>query len=168
MIASERLILVGQGGKDDVEEALVELGRALGFEVVVVDPNPQLRAKPDRLVTAAVPDPAELVIGPRDSVVVLTKGERDVAVLRALANSPSRYVGLLGSRRRVQKDREELHAAGVGKAFLTGLHAPIGIDVGAQSPAEIAISILAEVIAAKYGKSVPRPSADATPNPKAS
>lgn len=168
MLPSERLILIGQGGKDDVEEALVELGRTLGFEVVVVDPNPQLRAKPDRVVTAAMPDPAELAIGHRDSVVVLTKGERDVAVLRALASSPSRYVGLLGSRRRVQKDREELHAAGVGDAFLTGLHAPIGIDVGAQSPAEIAVSILAEVIAAKYGKTVPRHPADAAPDPKSS
>lgn len=161
MLPSERLILVGQGGRDDVEDALVELARPLGFEIVVVDPNPQLRSKPDRLVTQALPDTAELGIGRRDSVVVLTKGERDVAVLRALADASARYVGLLGSRRRVQKDREELRATGVSDGFVAGLRAPIGIDIGAQSPAEIAVAILAEVIAAKYGKSVPRPSTEA-------
>jgi xanthine dehydrogenase accessory factor len=161
MLPSERLVLVGQGGKDDVEEALVDLGRAVGFEVVVVDPNPQLRSKPDRVLALAVPDPAELALSRHDSVVVLTKGERDVTVLKTLAASPSRYVGLLGSRRRVLKDREELRAAGVSDHFLATLHAPIGIDIGARSPAEIAVAILAEVIAAKYGKSVLRPPSEA-------
>lgn len=152
ILPSERLILVGQGGKDDVEEALVELGKSLGFEVVVVDPNPQLRAKPDRVIAAPVPDTATLAIGRHDSVVVLTKGERDVAVLRAVASAPARYVGMLGSRRRVEKDREELRAAGVSASFLAALHAPIGVDIGARTPAEIAVAILAEVIATKYGK----------------
>lgn len=156
ILPSERLILVGQGGKDDVEEALVELGHAVGLEVVVVDPNPQLRARPDRVVTAAVPDPTELAIGRHDSVVVLTKGERDVRVLQALATSRSRYVGLLGSRRRVQKDRDELRAAGVGDPFLAELHAPIGLDIGAQSPTEIAVAIVAEILATKYGRAPPR------------
>ena len=89
-----------------------------------------------------------------------------MTVLLALANSPSRYIGLLGSRRRVQKDREELRTAGVADPFLAGLRAPIGIDIGARSPTEIALSILAEVIAAKYGKSVPRPHGEATSGPR--
>lgn len=160
MFPSERLVLIGQGGKDDTEEALVELGSALGFEVVVVDPSPQLRSKPDRLVTSAVPDPVALSLGRHDSVVVLTKGERDVAVLKAVAAATPRYVGLLASHRRAQKDREELLAAGVPPAFVTGLRAPVGVDIGARSPAEIAVAILAEVIGAKYGKAGPRPPAD--------
>jgi xanthine dehydrogenase accessory factor len=153
MLPSERLVLVGQGGKDDVEEALVDLGTTLGFEVVVVDPSPQLRAKPHRLIAAAVPEPSELGLGGHDSVVVLTKGERDVAVLRSLAVVPTRYVGLLASHRRAQKDRDELRALGVPDSFLARLRTPIGIDIGARSPAEIAVSILAEVLATKYGRS---------------
>jgi len=152
MLPSERLVLIGQGGKDDVEEALVELGRVLGFEVVAVNPNPQFRAKPDTIISTALPGPSELALSRHDSVVVLTKGERDVAVLRSLAESPARYVGLLASHRRAEKDRAELRDAGVSAPFLDRLHTPIGLDIGARSPAEIAVAVLAEVIATKYGK----------------
>jgi xanthine dehydrogenase accessory factor len=156
MMPSERLVLIGQGGRDDVEDALVRFGKALDFEVVVVDPNPELTESPDRLVKNSVPDPEELSLGDRDSVVVLTKGERDVAVLTKLARRQPRYVGLLASRHRVDLNREQLKANGVSEEFLKGLHAPIGVDIGARAPTEIALSILAEVVAAKYGKSVPR------------
>jgi xanthine dehydrogenase accessory factor len=156
MLPSERLVLVGQGGRDDVEDALVRFGRELDFEVVVVDPNPQLTGHADRVIVASVPDPAEVGLGERDSVVVLSKGERDVAILSAVARSHPRYVGLLASRHRVQKNRAELEANGVSPEFLAALHAPIGADIGAKSPGEIALSILAEIIATKYGKSIPR------------
>ena len=152
MLPSERLVVVGQGGRDDVEEALVRFGRALDFEVVVVDPNPQLSAEPDRLLRAGIPDLADLSIGERDSIVILTKGERDVALLTAFARVRPRYVGLLASRHRVAKDREALASDGVPREFLDALHAPIGIDIWARSPAEIAVSILAEVIAIRYGR----------------
>ncbi len=151
MMPSERLVLVGQGGRDDVEESLVRFGKDLEFEVVVVDPAPQLSTAPDRLVTAGVPDPVALALGDRDSVVVLTKGERDVAVLSALSGTPLRFVGLLASRHRTEKDREQLRARGVREEFVTSLRAPVGVDIGARTPSEIALSILAEVVAAKYG-----------------
>jgi len=163
MMPSERLVLIGQGGRDDVEDALVRFGKALDFEVVVVDPNPELTESPDRLVKNSVPDPDALALGDRDSVVVLTKGERDVAVLSSLAGAPVRYVGMLASRHRVEKNRAELKAKGISESFLAGLHAPIGVDIGARAPTEIALSILAEVVAAKYGKArahAPKPSAD--------
>lgn len=152
MMPSERLVLIGQGGRDDVEDALVRFGKALDFEVIVVDPNPELTESPDRLVKDSVPDPETLALGDRDSVVVLTKGERDVAVLTNLARTPARYVGMLASRHRVDKNREELKQNGISETFLAGLHAPIGVDIGARAPSEIALSILAEVVAAKYGK----------------
>jgi xanthine dehydrogenase accessory factor len=156
VLPAERLVIVGQGGKDDVEEALVHLGRALGFEVVVVDPLPQLQEQPDRVVKAAGMDAAALDLGSRDSVVVLTKGERDVAVLEAVSRANVRFVGLLASRTRLQKDLGELQARGVPASFVDRLHAPIGLDIGAQSPAELALAILADVVATKYGKDVPR------------
>ncbi|HYM40331.1 MAG TPA: XdhC family protein [Thermoplasmata archaeon] len=154
MLPAERLVIVGQGGKDDVEEGLVHLGKALGFEVVVVDPAPQLHEEPDRVIEASDLDLKALPLGCRDSVIVLTKGERDVGVLESLAHANARFVGLLASRHRLQKDLGELASHGVPKTFLEGLHAPIGLDIGAKTPAELALAILADVIATKYGKDV--------------
>ncbi|TLZ46227.1 MAG: XdhC family protein [Methanobacteriota archaeon] len=155
MLPTERLILVGQGGRDDIEDALVYQGKALGFEVVVVDPMPDLREMPDAIVNAAEIDPKAFPIGNRDSIVVLTKGERDVSVLEALSKTEARFVGLLASRRRLKKDLEELERRGVTKDFLSRLHAPIGLDIGARTPPELALAIMADVLATKYGRDVP-------------
>lgn len=155
MLPTERLVLIAQGGRDDIEDALVHQGKALGFEVVVVDPLPDLREPPDALMKSADVDPKALLLTERDSVVVLTKGERDVAILEALSRSKARFVGLLASRRRLHKDIEELRKLGVGEAFLKNLHAPIGLDIGARTPPELALAIMADVVAAKYGRDVP-------------
>lgn len=155
VLPAERLVIVGQGGKDDVEEALVHLAKTLGFEVVVVDPVPQLRERPDRILETADLELGELPLGSRDSVVVLTKGERDVEVLAALSQASPRFVGLLASRMRLHKDLDELRARGIPASFLEHLHAPIGLDIGAQTPAELALAILADVVATKYGKDAP-------------
>ncbi|MGQ0797627.1 MAG: XdhC family protein [Methanobacteriota archaeon] len=154
MLPAERLVVVGQGGKDDVEDALVHLGKALGLEVVVVDPAPALREEPDVVVKAAELDPT-IPIGDRDYVVVLTKGERDVAVLEALSRSNAKFVGLLASRHRLRKNLDDLRKLGVREGFLASLHAPVGLDIGAKTPAELALAILGDVIATKYGKDVP-------------
>ena len=155
MLPTERLILIGAGGKDDVEDALVHLGKSLGFRVVVIDPAPALRETADEVIEEADLNPSSLVIGDRDSVVVLTKGERDVEVLRALSKTNARFVGLLASRQRLRKDLEELRSLGIREEFLSSLHAPIGLDIGAKTPPELALAILADVIATKYGKDVP-------------
>jgi len=155
MLPTERVILVGQGGRDDVEDALVHLAKALGFEVVVVDPMPNLREAPDVIVKSAVVDPKTIPIGNRDSIVVLTKGERDVDILESLSKTNARFVGLLASRRRLRKDMEELERRGVPQPFLSRLHAPIGLDIGARTPPELALAIMADVLATKYGRDVP-------------
>jgi len=155
MLPTERVILVGQGGRDDVEDALVHQAKALGFEVVVVDPMPDLREAPDAIVKSAVVDPKTIPIGNRDSIVVLTKGERDVDILESLSKTNARFVGLLASRRRLRKDMEELERRGVPQPFLSRLHAPIGLDIGARTPPELALAIMADVLATKYGKDVP-------------
>ena len=156
MLPTERVILVGQGGRDDVEDALVHQAKALGFEVIVVDPVPDLREAPDVIVKSSVVDPKTLPIGNRDSIVVLTKGERDVDLLESLSKTDARFVGLLTSRRRLKKDMEELERRKVSKAFLARLHAPIGLDIGARTPPELALAIMADVLATKYGRDVPR------------
>jgi len=158
MLPTERLIVVGQGGRDDIEEALVHQAKALGFEVVVVDPMPDLRETPDVLVKAADIDLTTLPIGDRDSVVVLTKGDRDVEILEVLSRTQARFVGLLASRRRLKKDLEELLKRGVPDSFRSRLHAPIGLDIGARTPPELALAIMADVLATKYGRDVPHKS----------
>ncbi len=149
MIPTHRLILVGQGGRDDVEGALVHLGKILGFEVVVVDPTPVLSEAPHELVTDSHVDAQRLGLSAHDFAVVLTKGERDVAVLEALSRTPVKFVGLLASRHRVKQDIEELAKRGVPPEFQKVLHAPIGLDIGAKTPEELAVAILGEVIATK-------------------
>ena len=86
-------------------------------------------------------------------VVVLTRGHRqDFDVLRALSSRTFRYVGLIGSRAKVARLTEALIDAGVPAEWIKQLRAPIGFDIGAVSPEEIAVAILAELIAVRRGK----------------
>jgi xanthine dehydrogenase accessory factor len=154
-LPQQRLILIGQGGKDDVEDALVRLGKTLDFEVVVIDHSPTLSEQPDRLIKDVDFNLSTFEFLGSDSVVVLTRGERDLETLRTLSKFKLRYVGMLGSRQRVAEDIDKLGKLGVGSDFLTSLRAPIGAEIGAITAAEIALSIMAEVVAVKYDKSVP-------------
>jgi len=163
MLPTPRLVLVGEGGKDDLEAALVHYGQRLGFEVVVVDPHPVLSEPPHQIVRQSTVDPVALALGPSDYVVVLTKGERDVTVLEALSKAPIRYVGLLASRHRLRQDLDALTQRAVDPEFRTRLRAPIGIDIGAKTPEEIAVAIFAEIVATKYGKAVARAPATTQP-----
>ena len=90
---------------------------------------------------------------PTTYAVIVTRGHRhDLDTLRSLATKPARYVGLIGSRAKVKLLFDTLAAEGVSPESLGRVHAPIGLDIGAITPQEIAVSILAEVIAVKHGK----------------
>jgi xanthine dehydrogenase accessory factor len=85
--------------------------------------------------------------------VVLTRGHRqDYDAIRALAGHELRYVGLIGSRAKVAKIVERALEEGVSADWLRGVHAPVGLDIGAVTPEEIAVSILAQLIAVRRGK----------------
>jgi xanthine dehydrogenase accessory factor len=156
-LPTERLVLIGQGGKDDVEDALVQLGRMLDYEVVVIDHAPVLSEQPDKLIKDPDFDLTKFDFSPSDSVVILTKGERDVEVLEALLNHGKkvRFIGLLASKKRAKMDIEELERRGGDKEFLGSIHTPVGVDIGAITPAEIAVSIFSEIIAVRHGKHLP-------------
>jgi xanthine dehydrogenase accessory factor len=80
-------------------------------------------------------------------VVIVTRGHAyDLEALRVVVDSQAAYVGMIGSRRKVRTTFERLVADGVPQSLLERVHAPIGLDIGAQTPAEIAVSILAEII----------------------
>jgi xanthine dehydrogenase accessory factor len=95
-------------------------------------------------------------LGRRTSIVLVTRGHRhDYVCLRALARSGAEpaYVGMIGSRRRVRAAFEQLAAEGVEAEWLSRIHAPLGLDIGAETPAEIAIAVGAEIVLAARGGS---------------
>ena len=85
--------------------------------------------------------------------MIVTRGHtHDLDALRGLTAHPLRYLGLIGSKAKVRRIFDELLAQGAPDESLKGVHAPIGLDIGAITPQEIAVSIVAELIAAKHGK----------------
>jgi xanthine dehydrogenase accessory factor len=89
-------------------------------------------------------------------VVIVTRGHtNDLEALRALAPRDLRYLGLIGSRAKVARIYDALTEDGMPANLLERVHAPIGLDIGAVTPQEIAVSILAELIAVKHGKEHP-------------
>ena len=151
----ERLILLGGG---HVSLALYEAALQVGFAVSVVDDRPAF-ASYTRFPEAkeVICDSFEnalprLNIGAGDFVCVLTRGHRDdVTCMKFLlrGNEP-RYLGMIGSHRRVKGLFELLAEEGYDKERIGRVHAPIGLSIGAVTPAEIAVSILAELIAARH------------------
>src|SRR5258708_34270728 len=105
-LPADRLVLIGQGGKDDVEDGLVRMGKALGFETIVIDHLPVLTEDPDTLVTDLDYNLSVFKFEESDSVVVLTKGERDVPTLEVLSKRKVRFLGILASLQRGAADVE--------------------------------------------------------------
>ena len=147
-----RLLVVGA---TDTAEELCRAAKALGWRTAVIDPRPALVTRerlpsPDEL-TVAWPD--ELEAGDDTAVVVLTHEERlDVPALTKALASDAFYVGAIGSRRTQEKRRERLLEAGLDGEQLERLAGPAGLDLGAHTPAETAVSILAEVLAVRAGR----------------
>jgi xanthine dehydrogenase accessory factor len=151
-----RLYIIGAG---HVGYQLGQIAPTVGFRLHVVDDrqkfaNHERFGAADEVVVDNVADWARSAEIPESAfVVVLTRGHRqDFDVLRALAGRTFRYLGLIGSRAKVARLTDALLADGVSADWLRQLHAPIGFDIGAISPEEIAVAILAELIAVRRGK----------------
>jgi xanthine dehydrogenase accessory factor len=156
---SPELFIVGAG---HVGFHLARLAGEVGFRVHVIDDREKF-ANAERF-----PDAVELVVDdipswlsrtslpPQGYAVIVTRGHtNDLEALRALAVRELRYLGLIGSRAKVARIYEALAADHLPAAALERVHAPIGLDIGAVTPQEIAVSILAELIAVKHGKTHP-------------
>ncbi len=154
-VAAERLIILGHGARDELEDRLVEMGKALEFHVVVVGHTPS-STKPDEFHEELDFDIKTFQWRPTDTVLILSRTERSVGMLEDLSTSGVRYVGLLASQKRAGKNLESLKRKRVSQEYLKTVKTPVGIDIGAVGPAEIALSILADVVAARHGKSLPR------------
>jgi xanthine dehydrogenase accessory factor len=152
-----RLVVVGAV---EVARSLVRIAAELGYETVVVDgraafATPERFPSVDRLVVGWPDEVADAIgLGPRDAVAVLTHDVKfdEPAIVEALRRG-CRYVGAVGSRKTQADRRERLRAAGVADADLDRLRGPIGLDLGGREPAETALAIMAEVVAARFGGS---------------
>ncbi len=144
------LVIVGAG---HIGAACAELARFLGFRTVLLDDRPELLAKEkfpnvDELHAGDLAaELGQLEITPQSYVVLVTRAHTlDASVLRAVIDKPAAYLGMLGSKRRVLTVYETLKSEGVPEESFQRLHAPIGLPIGAETPQEIAVSIMAEII----------------------
>lgn len=147
-----KLVIVGGG---HLAEAIAWLAKRLGFHITVVDPY----ATEDRFPNAdsllrASPEEALPNLGLDDNtyLVILGEHEFDVPSLKAALGKVA-YIGMIGSRRRVAAAFEQVLKMGFKPDDLKAVYAPVGLDIGAETPEEIALSILAEILAIRRGGS---------------
>jgi xanthine dehydrogenase accessory factor len=161
-----RLLIIGAG---QLSRAVAPMALALDFEVICCDPREEYHLTWDIANTTfskAMPDDliVELQLDPHSAVIAVTHDPKldDMALLEAL-KSPAFYVGALGSRVNTAKRKERLKLFDLSESEIDRLHGPIGLDLGSKTPAEIAVSIMAEIVAVKNGvalaqkKAVPSP-----------
>jgi xanthine dehydrogenase accessory factor len=146
-------------GAGHVGYFVAKMAHEVAFKVHVVDDREKF-ANSDRfgegidVVVDNIPAWLETHQLPATSyAVIVTRGHtHDLDAMRALAKQPLRYLGLIGSKAKVKRIFDALIEEGMPADRLKGIHAPIGLDIGAITPQEIAVSILAELIAVKHGK----------------
>jgi xanthine dehydrogenase accessory factor len=149
-----RMLVIGAG---QLSRALAQMALGLDFEVIVCDPREEYHLTwdvPGTTFSTAMPDDLalDLQLDPHTAVVAVTHDPKldDLALLEAL-KSPAFYIGALGSRSNTAKRKERLALFDLSSAEIERLHGPIGLDIGSRTPAEIAVSILAEIVAVKNG-----------------
>ncbi len=159
-----RLIVAGAG---HVSEPVAEIGKMAGFHVTVIDDRPEFANRgrfptADEVVcTSYVEFFQNLPVNPNTFIVLLTRGHKfDVVSLQELLRREeaieqeqrTAYIGMIGSRRRISGVFEQLKDEFSDHNF-TNIYSPVGLDIGGQTPAEIAVSIMAEILKVKNGKS---------------
>ena len=151
------LVIVGAG---HIARPLCRVGAMLGFRVTVLDDRPEFATRErfpeaDRLIRADFADPLrDVTLGTGTHLVLVTRGHKyDYEVLRDVLGRPvlPAYIGMIGSRRRTRAALEQLAREGVAREQLLRIHAPIGLDIGAETPEEIAVAIAAEVVRLRRG-----------------
>jgi xanthine dehydrogenase accessory factor len=148
-----QLVMVGGG---QLADYLARIALTLGFHVWLCDPREQYDSRvPEVVLSRRMPDDllAELTPRTRAAVVTLAHDPKldDMALMEALRGGGFFYVGALGSQRSSAARRKRLLTLGISEAELAGLRAPVGIDIGSHTPAEIAVAIAADLVAARHG-----------------
>jgi len=156
LLPPEEILIFGAG---HISIYVAKLAKMVGFKVTVIDDRKEF-AHPDRFPEAdeiLVEDIEKALtnfkITPSTYIIIVTRGHlKDEEVLASVIKSPAAYLGMIGSRNKNAVIFEHLEEQGITTEELKRVHAPIGIDIGAQTPAEIAVSIIAEIIQVRRRK----------------
>jgi xanthine dehydrogenase accessory factor len=146
-----QLVIFGAG---HVGQAVALMGALIGYDVIVIDDREEFASRkrlPDPRIGLLVSDYAsaagKLSISASTALVIVTRGHQyDEVCLKSVLGSNALYLGMIGSRRRVLSVFKKLESEGISERELQRVHAPIGLKIGARSPQEIAVAILAEII----------------------
>jgi xanthine dehydrogenase accessory factor len=148
-----RAFLFGGG---HISQALARIAGMAGFSTVLIDDraafaNPERFPDADETICAEYEEVfPRLVVNEGNFILIVTRGHRhDMRVLRWAVTTPARYVAMIGSRRKVLSVVRELEKEGLPAEAFERLHAPMGLDIGAVTPEEIAVSVVAEMIAVR-------------------
>ncbi len=158
-LPQEQLIIAGAG---HIGEPLAQIAKVLGYRVTVIDDrahfaNRERFPEADRVIAADFAAAmGTLRLHVRTYIVLVTRGhEHDEAILQQIIGSPAPYIGMIGSKRRVLVVFERLVAEGIPDEKLHRVYAPIGLDIGARWPEEIALAIMAEIVNLRRGGGAP-------------
>jgi xanthine dehydrogenase accessory factor len=153
-VASRPRLVIAGGGH--VAAAIARQAQLLDFDVTILEDRPEF-SSPERfggatVINGDVPQSiAAFDYGWNSYLVIATRGHKlDADCVVAAAGTTARYIGLLGSRRKTILISERLRTEGVSEDRIAAVHAPVGLDLGGRTPAEIALSVLAEITAARY------------------
>ena len=149
---SPKLVIIGSG---HLAKSICRLGKFLDFTVVVIDPFAEKEdfSEADEVVSASETEAlGKVKLDPNSHIVIVTRHKYDEQALRSVLDSKAAYIGLVGSKNRINLIFNQLMSEGVPKEKLESIYAPIGLDIGAKTPAEIALSILSEIIKVKNAK----------------
>lgn len=153
----QELVVVGAG---HIAQPMAHLGALLGYRVTVLDDRPDFATRErfpdaDRLIRVDFSDPfADVPIHERSHLLLVTRGHKYdyECLIRALrADPPPAYIGMIGSRRRVRATFVQLINDGMEHDLIDRIHAPVGLDIGAETPEEIAVAVAAELIRLRRG-----------------
>ena len=151
-----KLVICGAG---HVSMPIIRMGKMLGFHVTVVEDRPKFaddarRAEADQVYCEPFEDGLAKIKGDTDTwFVIVTRGHRyDTDCLRTILGKPRAYVGMMGSKRRTAIVKDQLEAEGFERDVLEAVHTPIGLKIAAETPEEIAVSIMAEIIQIKNSR----------------
>ncbi|MCR5346959.1 MAG: XdhC family protein [Fretibacterium sp.] len=149
----KKIVVCGAG---HVSIPIIRLGRMIGCQVICIDDRPSFAGKAKEagaslVICDSFENALNSITGDRETFfVIVTRGHLwDQLCLKLIAAKPHAYIGLMGSKKRVQKIKENLFMAGVSKDILYSVNTPIGLDIGAETPEEIAVSVIAEIIKVK-------------------
>lgn len=153
--AQPKIVMIGAG---HVGLAIAKLAEFLGYHLVIVDDRPEFAnydKYPMAMEVVCDPDIQKAIAALKidcNSYIVIATADADYPAITAVINTGAAYIGMIGSKRKVALIKEKLQQEGVSQERLQCIYAPVGLDIGSETPAEIAVSILAEILKVKNGR----------------